>query len=61
MSVPEEYVERMLNLEKELKKKNHTVDESPLRKMAGNSIVVDVLYYVFRSLFIHNNHKKSII
>lgn len=58
MSVPQEYVDSMLNLERELKNKNHTEDESPLRKMAGNSIVVDVLYYIFKSLFINIIHIK---
>ena len=58
MSVPQEYVDSMLYLERELKNKNHTEDESPLRKMAGNSIVVDVLYYIFKSLFINIIHIK---
>lgn len=78
MSVPKEYVKRMLNPEKELMKINYTeeaiksmmmmpiknektgkvimkhiaTDESALKKMAGNSIVVDMLFYVFKSLLI---------
>ena len=87
MSVPKEYMDRMLDPEVKLKKLNYsedaikammtlsttnkktgkviekyiTTNESALKKMAGNSIVVDMLYYIFRSLFIHNKHKKTIV
>ena len=78
MSVPKEYMDRMLDPEVELKKLNYSedaikammtlsttnkktgkvitkyiaTDESALKKMAGNSIVVDMLFYVFKSLLI---------
>jgi site-specific DNA-cytosine methylase len=84
MSVPKEYMDRMLDPEVELKKLNYsedaikammtlsttnkktgkviekyiTTNESALKKMAGNSIVVDVLYYVLKSLFINIIHIK---
>lgn len=35
------------------------VSKSQCYKLAGNSIVVDVLYYIFRQLFIGNNNKQQ--
>ena len=79
MSVPKEYMDRMLDPEVELKKLNYsedaikammtlsttqkktgkvvekyiTTNESAFKKMAGNSIVVDMLFYVFKSLLVN--------
>lgn len=63
MGVDEKYIKRMTNPRTELKKLGYTdkqIDkllvhnnkDKDLYKQAGNSIVVDVLYYIFEELFI---------
>ena len=63
MGVDEKYINRMTNPRTELKKLGYTdkqIDkllvhnnkDKDLYQQAGNSIVVDVLYYIFEELFI---------
>lgn len=63
MGVEEKYIKRMTNPRVELKELGYTdkqIDnllvhqnkDKDLYRQAGNSIVVDVLYYIFEELFI---------
>ena len=63
MGISEEHIDRMLNPREELQKLGYTeeqinemlvveMDEEQIYKQAGNSIVVDVLYHLFRKMFI---------
>ena len=70
MGVEEKYIKRMTNPRVELKKLGYTDDQidillvhnnkdKDLYKQAGNSIVVDVLYYIFEELFIPKAESKK--
>lgn len=39
---------------------NANISKTALMKMAGNSIVVDVLYYIFKQMFIEVDAKQPI-
>lgn len=39
---------------------NANISKTALMKMAGNSIVVDVLYYIFKQMFIEADAKQPI-
>lgn len=39
---------------------NANISKTALMKMAGNSIVVDVLYYIFKQMFIETDAKQPI-
>lgn len=66
MDVSEEDIDKMMNAEETVTLKDGTVKtkkaipKSALYKLAGNSIVVSCLYYIFRNLFIPSEQGQPI-